>query len=131
MKRVWRFVRELRRRRVFKVAGIYVAAAWVAVQVASKSFPGLEVPDVAIRYVWIATFLGFPLALVFSWRYDITTLGIVRTPPTDPDTEVDLSLHRIDYVVLGLLAVMAAAIAYQLKRTGFFMPLGPFLTSLH
>ncbi len=114
MKRPWQFVRELRRRHVFRVAGIYVVAAWVAVQVASESFPGLEVPDVAIRYVWIAAFLGFPLALVFGWRYDITTQGIVRTPPADPGTEVDLSLRRIDYVVLGLLAVMAAGVAYQL-----------------
>ena len=115
MYRLWQFVRELRRRRVFRVAGIYVVAAWVAVQVASESFPGLEVPEVAIRYVWIAAFLGFPLALVFGWRYDITTQGIVRTSPADPGTEVDLALRRIDYVILGLLAVMAAGVTYQLS----------------
>ncbi len=114
MDRLWQFVRDLRRRRVFRVAGIYVVAAWVAVQVASESFPGLEVPDVAIRYVWSAAFLGFPLALVFGWRYDITTQGIVRTSPADPGTEVDLSLRRIDYVVLALLTLMATAVTYQL-----------------
>jgi len=114
MKRLWQFVRELRRRRVFRVAGIYVVAAWVAVQVASESFPGLQVPDVAIRYVWIAAFLGFPLALVFGWRYDITTQGVVRTPPADPGMEVNLSLRRIDYLILGLLAVMAVGVTYQL-----------------
>ena len=114
MKQLWQFFRELRRRRVFRVAGIYVVAAWVAVQVASESFPGLEVPDVAIRYVWIAAFLGFPLALVFGWRYDITTQGIVRTPPPAPGIEVDLSLRGIDYIILGLLAMMAAGVTYQL-----------------
>ncbi len=114
MNRPWLIVRELRRRRVFRVAGIYVVAAWVAVQVASESFPGLEVPEVAIRYVWIAAFLGFPLALVFGWRYDITTQGIVRTAPADPNIEIDLSLRRMDYIVLGLLAVMAAGVTYQL-----------------
>ena len=66
MKWLWQFVRELRRRRVFRVAGIYVVAAWVAVQVASESFPGLQVPDVAIRYVWIAAFLGVTSAERFN-----------------------------------------------------------------
>ena len=80
-------IRELRRRHVFRVAGIYIVAAWVAVQVADTAFPGLGVPDVAIRYVWFGVLLGFPLALVFGWRYDITAQGIIRTPRIDADTE--------------------------------------------
>ena len=73
MQRLQLLMRELRRRHVFRVAGVYVVAAWVAVQVADTAFPGMAVPDAAIRYVWLAAFLGFPLALVIGWRYDITT----------------------------------------------------------
>jgi len=114
MERLWRLVRDLRRRHVYRVAGIYVVASWVAVQVADTAFPGIGVPDAAIRYVWLAVFLGFPLALVFGWRYDITTQGIVRTPPADAETQSDLSLRRTDHVILALFMVMAAGVIYQL-----------------
>ncbi len=107
-------MRELRRRHVFRVAGIYVVAGWVAVQVADTAFPGLNVPDAAIRFVWLAVFLGFPLALVFGWRYDITTQGIVRTPSADAGTQIDFSLRRTDHVILALLLVVAAGVIYQL-----------------
>jgi TolB-like protein len=114
MERLWCLVRDLRRRHVYRVAGIYVVASWVAVQVADTAFPGIGVPDAAIRYVWLAVFLGFPLALVFGWRYDITTQGIVRTPPADAETQSDLSLRRTDHVILALFMVMAAGVIYQL-----------------
>ncbi len=113
MKRLRLLVSELRRRHVFRVAGIYVVAAWVAVQVADTAFPGMDVPEAAIRYVWLAAFLGFPLVLAFGWRYDITALGIERTPPVDAGTQNDSSLHRTDYVILTLLAVIAAGVTYQ------------------
>jgi ABC-type transport system involved in cytochrome c biogenesis permease subunit len=52
-------IRELRRRRVFRLAGIYIVAAWVAVQVADQLFPAIGVPEEAILYVWlIVVFLG-------------------------------------------------------------------------
>ena len=81
MARLGKIVRELRRRRVFRLAGIYVISAWVAVQVASEAFPGLGIPEAAIRFVWLGAILGFPLALIFGWFYDITSQGIVRTLP--------------------------------------------------
>ena len=107
MGRLWLLMRELRRRHVFRVAGIYVVAAWVAVQVADTAFPGLDVPDAAIRYVWLAVFLGFPVVLVFAWRYDITTQGVLRTPPADVGTRIDLALRRTDLVILALLLLVA------------------------
>jgi TolB-like protein/Flp pilus assembly protein TadD len=114
MERLSLLVRELRHRHVFRVAGIYIVAGWIAVQVADTAFPGLNVPDAAIRYVWLAVFLGFPLALVFGWRYDITAQGIVRTPPTGVGKQIDLSLRRTDFVILALLLVVAVGVIYQL-----------------
>ena len=114
MKRLRLLIRELRRRHVFRVAGIYIVAAWVVVQVADTAFPGMGVPDAAIRYVWLAAFLGFPLAMVFGWRYDVTPQGIVRTPPADARTLVELSLQRADFVILALLLAVAAGVIYQL-----------------
>ena len=63
---VSRFFRELRRRGVFGTAAIYVVAGWVLVQVASETFPAFNIPEYAIRYVWIGVVLGFPFALIIG-----------------------------------------------------------------
>jgi TolB-like protein/tetratricopeptide (TPR) repeat protein len=97
---------ELRRRRVFGMSGIYVVAAWVSVQVASETFPALGIPESAIGYVWAAALVVFPLAIFFSWKYDVTAEGIRRTPAFDEDDSVDHSLTRVDYAVLSALAVI-------------------------
>ena len=100
---------ELRRRKVLRSAALYVVAAWVALQVADLAFPGLRVPEEAIRYVWIAALVGLPLALLFAWRYQVTGGGIVRTAPgSAPDAT--LPLRRGDYVVLGGIALAAAGV---------------------
>ena len=97
---------ELRRRRVFGMTGIYVVAAWVSVQVASETFPALGIPESAIGYVWAAAMVVFPLAMFFSWKYDVTADGIRRTPALEEDDSVDHSLTRVDYAVLSALAVI-------------------------
>ena len=102
--------RELRRRRVFRTAALYVVSAWIVLQVASVLFPALDVPAGAIRYVWIALTLGFPIALVFGWRYQLTPNGIVRTLPEVPGEQIDIALKRYDYVLLAALGVVAIAI---------------------
>ena len=110
MTSVGRFFRELRRRRVFRSAGIYIVAAWVLLQVFDLAFGSFGVPETALRYVWIAAIAGFPLALIFGWRYDVTASGIVRTLPADADTEVDLRLRGTDYALLSVLATVAVIV---------------------
>ncbi len=98
-------ISELRRRRVFRVAGLYVVGAWVVLQVCDLAFASWGLPDTALRYVWIAALVLFPLALVFGWRYDITSGGIVRTPPASGSE--DLTLKASDFVILvAFLAVV-------------------------
>ena len=104
------FIRELRRRKVFRTAVLYVIAAWVILQVADLAFPGLAIPEDAIRFVWLGAFLGFPLALVFGWIYQITADGIVRTQPLEAGESADISLKAKDYVLLAALAIIASTI---------------------
>jgi len=73
------FLAELKRRRVYTVAVTYAVVAWLLIQVVTQVFPPFEVPNWAERLVIIAIVLGFPIALVFAWIYDITSHGIVRT----------------------------------------------------
>jgi len=110
----WKFILELRRRRIFRSTGFYIVAAWLILQVASLVFPALDIAEAAIRYVWAGLILALPLVLVFAWLYDVTPRGIVRTPPTGDEIDLDLRLRRTDYIVLIALLAVAAAISYQL-----------------
>lgn len=112
-----RLLRELRRRRVFQTAALYIVAAWVILQAASLAFPALDIPDAAIRYVWVGAFLGFPLAIVFGWRYELTPDGIRKTAPaTAGDAPADFSLNRTDFVLIAALGVILAVILVAVLR---------------
>ena len=114
MSGIQQLVIELRRRRVFRVAGLYVVGCWVILQVAALAFQSLDIPDSALRWVWIATFAGFPLTMIFGWRYDITGHGIVRTPQAGADNTGELALRPADYIILSLLAFVAATVSINL-----------------
>ena len=73
------FLIELKRRKVYRVAVAYVVVAWVLVQVATQVFPFFEVPNWTVRLVILALCLGFPIAVILAWAYDITPSGIKRT----------------------------------------------------
>ena len=105
-------LQELRRRKVLRLAALYIVGAWVVLQVADLAFESWEIASSALRFIWLGAFLGFPIALVFGWRYDITAHGLVRTPPADAGTQVDLSLRRSDYLILALLVAVAIGVIY-------------------
>ncbi len=107
MRRLGQFVREMRRRRVFRTAAIYIVGAWVLLEVIALAFQSFGIPDTALQYIWLAAIAGFPLALIFGWRYDITPEGILRTPPAGVTDTIDLSLRKPDYIVLVALTVVA------------------------
>ena len=106
------FWQELRRRRVYRMAGFYVVGAWLGIQVADVFFPAWGLPETALRFLIVATILCFPIALIFSWIFDITISGIVKTEPADSGETFDNSLKRTDYVVLAALLTIGAAIVF-------------------
>ena len=112
---VSRFLKELRRRRVFRVAGLYVVGVWLVMQVADVVFPAWGIPDAAVRYLLWAGLLGFPVALTFGWVFDITWAGIRRTQPVSSAAELQhsLPLRRTDYLILSAFLLVAGAIAYD------------------
>ncbi len=111
MSRSWQLVREMRRRRVFTTAAIYIVGAWILLQVIDLAFESFGVPDTALQYIWLAAIAGFPLALIFGWRYDITQEGIVRTPPAGATDTTDIRLRKPDYIILAALTVVAVIFA--------------------
>ncbi|MDH3401937.1 MAG: tetratricopeptide repeat protein [Chromatiales bacterium] len=106
MSKLKNLLTELRRRHVFRMTAIYIVGAWVAVQVASEAFPAFNIPESAIGYVWLAAVIGFPVAVLFSWKFDVTVAGIRRTPAAHEDVTVVGSLTRTDYLVLAALGLV-------------------------
>lgn len=76
-----RFLSELRRRRVLRVAGVYLVTAWAAIEVADVIFPRLGLPDWTVTFVVALAFIGFPVAVILAWAFDITPDGIRQESP--------------------------------------------------
>ena len=106
-----RMIHEARRRKVFRTGALYVLGAWLTLQVADVLFPGFGVPDAAIQALVWAAILGFPVALVFGWLFEIGAGGIRRTGPAAADAaEVPRPLAWRDYLILAAFAVVAAVL---------------------
>ena len=76
------FFEELQRRKVYRVAAAYIVAAGFLIQIASAAFPAWELPNWSLRLVIVLLLIGFPIALILAWAYDITPHGIQGTPKT-------------------------------------------------
>src|SRR5256714_2956973 len=74
------FFEELKRRKVYRVAAAYIIAAGFIIQIASAVFPAWELPNWSFRLVVVLLLIGFPIALILAWAYDITPQGIKATP---------------------------------------------------
>lgn len=104
--------RELSRRRVFRVAGIYGIVAWVITEVADVVFPALQLPDWTVTFVVALVILGFPVSMFFAWVFDIGPEGIQRTTPLEQHKTGIPGGERAVYFVL-LVAAMGG-LAYLL-----------------
>src|SRR6266567_5486097 len=83
------FFGEANRRNVYKVAVAYGVVGWLLIQVATQVFPFLDIPNWAIRLVILLTALGFPVALIIAWAFELTPEGLKRTE------DVDISRTRL------------------------------------
>ena len=77
------FFAELKRRKVYTVAVAYVVGGWAIAEGISQVFPVFDIPNSVVRLIVLFIVLGFPVALVLSWFFDLTRYGIVRTPDRD------------------------------------------------
>jgi len=104
------FFEEVKRRKVYRVAVAYVIAAGGIIQLASAAFPAWELPNWALRLVIVSLLVGFPIALILAWIFDITREGIRATPTLAPRPQ----LRRNVMMLIGAGIVISAA-------AGFFL----------
>ncbi|MBA3962178.1 MAG: tetratricopeptide repeat protein [Chthoniobacterales bacterium] len=95
------FFTELKRRSVYKVAVAYAVVSWLLIQIATQVFPFLEIPNWAIRLVIVLLALGFPIALILAWAFELTPEGIKRA--ASAEGEVQRSRSRV-WVYVALIA---------------------------
>ena len=105
-----RFLGELQRRSVFKVGAAYLATAWLVVQVLGHVGPILEFPLWVPRFVLGVLALGFPVALVLAWIYELTDQGLKRTEEVDRDADLRPAFGRTLNVIL--VASLTLAVGY-------------------
>jgi TolB-like protein/Tfp pilus assembly protein PilF len=103
------FFEELQRRKVYRVAAAYIVAAGFLIQISSAAFPAWELPNWSLRLVIVLLLIGFPIALLLAWAYDITPQGIQSSPKTPG------SHRRRNLILLMVTAVIVSASA------GFFL----------
>src|SRR5262245_898762 len=120
-----KFLTELKRRNVYRAAVAYGIVAWFLTQLTTQVFPFFEIPNSAVRFVVIALAVGFPIAMLLSWIYELTPEGVVRTEDLDPVEARSVqrrSGRLLDFIIIGaLLLVIAMLIVGRLpfyRQTG-------------
>jgi TolB-like protein/Flp pilus assembly protein TadD len=111
------FFAELKRRNVYKVAVAYAVVSWLLIQAASILFPTFEAPPWVMKVFVAVLVLGFPIALIFSWAFEITPEGIKRESEIEPNKSISTYTGRkIVALTIGLAVVAAGLLAFQLLR---------------
>jgi TolB-like protein/Flp pilus assembly protein TadD len=100
-----RFLGELQRRNVYRVAVTYAIVSWLLIQIATQVFPIFEIPNWPVRVLVLLLVLGFPVALILAWAFELTPEGIKRTEDVPPHESIR---HHTGRKLLALAAVAAA-----------------------
>jgi len=112
-----KFLAELQRRNVYKVAVAYAVVSWLLIQIATQIFPFFEIPSWAVRLVVLILLLGFPVAVVFAWAFELTPEGIKRTEEVVPHESIRSRTGRKIVAVTVVLAVLAGGLlGFRLYR---------------
>jgi TolB-like protein len=112
------FFAELKRRNVYKVAVAYAVVAWLLIQAASIFFPAFDAPPWVMKIFIIVIIFGFPVALIFSWAFEITPEGIKLESEIEPSKSIKRRTGRkIVAVTIALAVVAAGLLVYQLVRS--------------
>jgi TolB-like protein/Flp pilus assembly protein TadD len=112
------FFAELRRRHVYRVAIAYAVVAWLLIQVATQVFPFFEIPNWVVRLVVLLTVLGFPVALVIAWAFELTPEGIKRAADVgSAESIAHWSTRKFAALIISVAILAAGVPLFQLSRS--------------
>ena len=108
------FIDELKRRNVIRVAIVYAITAWLLIQIVATSFPILHLPDWSVTLVTVLILIGFPLALIFAWAFELTPEGLKKDKDVDRNRSITpVTGRKLDFVIIALLVVTLGYFAYD------------------
>src|SRR5438876_3131532 len=108
------FFAELKRRNVYKVAIAYAVVAWLLMQVASQIFPFFEIPNWAVRLVVLRLVIGFPVAMILAWAFELTPEGIKRAEDVDlSPTLTRKTSRKLDFFIIAVLLLVIGFLLFQ------------------
>ncbi|MGA7275619.1 MAG: hypothetical protein WBX14_12300 [Candidatus Udaeobacter sp.] len=119
------FFEELQRRKVYRVAAAYIVAAGFLIQMASATFPAWDLPNWSLRLVITLLLIGFPIALLLAWAYDITAQGIQITPTKGTHRRRNLILLIVTGVIVSASAgffLWPRAVSHQIDKSVAVLP---------
>ncbi len=111
------FFAELKRRNVYKVAVAYIVAGWALSQGIAQVFPVFDIPNWIIRFIVVLIVIGFPIALVLAWAFELTPEGLKRTEDVDAAATKNIKSHAWVYVVI--IGALFSIGLFMLGRYGF------------
>ena len=112
------FLTELKRRKVYRVAAAYAIVAWLLIQAASILFPTFEAPSWVMKVFVTAVILGFPVALILAWAFELTPEGIRRAEEVAPrESKTPKAGRKWTAIVVAAAVLAAALLAFQFART--------------
>src|SRR5438445_1161040 len=112
------FFAELRRRNVYKVAVAYAVISWLLIQAASILLPTFEAPAWVMKAFVVFLALGFVVALMISWAFEMTPQGMKRTADVSPDEVIPYwSKRKFAALIIGVAVIAAGLLAFQLLRS--------------
>ena len=116
------FFAELKRRNVYKVAIAYSVVGWLLIQVATQVFPFFEIPNWVVRLVVLLILLGFPIALVIAWAFELTPEGLKRTETADAEPQLRRR-RKVVWIYVVLIAGAGAIGLFSIQHfTGWNNP---------
>ena len=111
------FFAELKRRNVYKVAVAYVVVAWLLLQAASIFLPAFDSPSWVMKFLIVVIILGFPVVLILSWAFELTSEGIKLESEIAPNQSITRRTGRKIVGITIMLAVFAAGLMiFQIMR---------------
>src|SRR5256714_8992345 len=112
------FFGELRRRNVYRVAAAYAVVSWLIIQIAASTFPVLEIPNWCVRLVIVLLMLGFPVAMILAWAYELTPEGIKRTEIAPGESPRQWSGQKLNSLIIAVLLCAVGFLIYQRFNPG-------------
>ena len=111
------FFSELKRRNVYKVAVAYAIVGWLVIQITSTVLPTFHAPEWVVQTLMVLVALGFPIALVLAWAFELTPEGIKRTEDVAPNESITFRTGRkLVGITIAMALIAAGLMTFKVLR---------------